>query len=225
MYIQKNSLIASCQAVKGEPLFGLNMMHHFARACVLGGANGIRCNYVDDINSIKKEVNCPTIGIIKAVYSDSLVVITPTLKEVKELLEKTETEIIALDCTFRKRPNDEKIETLVEYIRNFEGRKVEIMADCSTYEEAEFADKLHFDYIGTTLRGYTEYTKGICIPDYQLLEKMSKTLTAKVIAEGGIWDNSQLRRVLDTDVYAVVIGSAITRPMDITKHFKEEFDK
>lgn len=31
-------LIVSCQAVKGEPLYGLDMMHHFARAAVLGGA-------------------------------------------------------------------------------------------------------------------------------------------------------------------------------------------
>ena len=34
------------------------------------------------------------------------------------------------------------------------------MADISTVEEAINADHLNFDYIGTTLRGYTSYTKG-----------------------------------------------------------------
>ena len=34
------------------------------------------------------------------------------------------------------------------------------MADVSDLEEAIQADKLGFDYVGTTLRGYTEYTKG-----------------------------------------------------------------
>lgn len=219
----KKGLIVSCQAVKGEPLYGLNIMHHFARAAVLGGAKGIRANYVSDINAIKKEVDVPIIGIIKAVYEDSEVYITPTLKEVKELLE-TGCEVIALDATKRKRPNGETLESLVKYIRE-NAPNVEIMADCSDFEEAKAADKLGFDYIGSTMRGYTEYTKGISIPDYDFLKKMKAELNAKIIAEGGIWDTAQLEKVLECEPYAVVIGSAITRPMDITKHFSNVFDK
>ncbi len=215
-------LIVSCQAVKGEPLYGLDIMHHFARAAVLGGAKGIRANYVSDINSIKKEVDVPVIGIIKAVYDDSDVYITPTLKEVKELLT-TSCEVIALDATSRKRPRGEKLEDLVEYIRK-NSPETEIMADCSTFEEAKAADEMGFDYVGSTMRGYTEYTKGIAIPDYEFLKKMKKELKAKVIAEGGIWEASQLERVLECEPYAVVIGSAITRPMDITKHFSKVFE-
>lgn len=218
----KKGLIVSCQAVKGEPLYGLNIMHHFARAAVLGGAKGIRANYVSDINAIKKEVDVPIIGIIKAVYEDSEVYITPTLKEVKELLE-TGCEVIALDATKRKRPNGETLESLVKYIRE-NAPNVEIMADCSDFEEAKAADKLGFDYIGSTMRGYTEYTKGISIPDYDFLKKMKAELNAKIIAEGGIWDTAQLEKVLECEPYAVVIGSAITRPMDITKHFSNVFD-
>lgn len=216
-------LIVSCQAVKGEPLYGLNIMHHFARAAVLGGAKGIRANYVSDIKAIKNEVDVPVIGIIKAVYEDSDVYITPTLKEVKELLE-TGCEVIALDATKRKRPNGETLESLIKYIRE-NAPDVEIMADCSDFEEAKAADKLGFDYIGSTMRGYTEYTKGISIPDYDFLKKMKTELNAKIIAEGGIWDTTQLKKVLDCEPYAVVIGSAITRPMDITKHFSDIFDK
>lgn len=216
-------LIVSCQAVKGEPLYGCNMMHHFARAAVLGGAKGIRANYVSDINAIKKEVDVPVIGIIKAVYDDSDVYITPTLKEVKELLT-TGCEVIALDATKRERPGGEKLEDLVKYIReNAPG--VEIMADCSDYEEAKAADEMGFDYIGSTMRGYTPYTKGISVPDYDFLQLMRKTLNAEIIAEGGIWEVGQLEKVLECDPYAVVIGSSITRPMDITKRFAKVFDE
>ena len=89
----KRGLIASCQAVKGEPLYGYNIMHLMANACVEGGACGIRCNYVEDIKSIKNTVHVPIIGIIKAVYEDSEVYITPTLKEVKELIEVALAEV------------------------------------------------------------------------------------------------------------------------------------
>lgn len=221
--LKEHGLIVSCQAVKGEPLFGLHMMGDFARAAVLGGASGIRANYVSDINEITDQVDVPVIGIIKAVYEGSDVYITPTLKEVKELLT-TKCKVIALDATKRERPNGAKLEDLVKYIRD-NAPDVEIMADCSTYEEAKAADEMGFDYVGTTMRGYTEYTKGIAIPDYDLLEKMVSTLNAKVIAEGGIWEVGQLERVLKTGVYTVVIGSAITRPMDITKHFMKAFEE
>lgn len=219
----EKGLIISCQAVKGEPLYGLGIMRHFARAAVLGGARGIRANSVEDIISIKKEVGVPVIGIIKEIYDDSEVYITPTLKEVKALIS-TGCEVIALDATARRRPNGETLADLVKYIRE-NAPNTEIMADCSTYEEGRAADEMGFDYIGTTMRGYTEYTKGIEIPDIGLLKKMCDNLNGKVIAEGGIWEISQLRKVLECGPYAVVIGSAVTRPYDITKRFAREFQK
>lgn len=218
-YIKKGSLIISCQAVKGEPLYGYDIMHLMAKAAKEGGADGIRCNYVSDINSIRAEVHLPTIGIIKAVYPDSEVYITPTLKEVRQLLEETETEVVALDVTNRKRPADEKIENLVHYIRANKPQ-VEIMADVATIEEAKYADSLGFDYIGCTLRGYTAATKGFGIPDYDFIAEMTQTLHAKVIAEGGIWETAQLERVWQANPHAVVIGSAVTRPRDITARFR-----
>ena len=47
------------------------------------------------------------------------------------------------------------------------------MADISTTEEAIYADQLGFDYIGTTLRGYTSYTKGHILyeNDFEFLKK------------------------------------------------------
>lgn len=214
----KRGLIVSCQAVKGEPLYGLGIMKYMARAAVQGGAAGIRANYVSDIKDIKSEVDVPVIGIIKAKYEGSDVYITPTLKEVKELLT-TGCEVIALDATTRPRPNGEKLEDLVKYIRE-NAPQVEIMADCSDFEEAKVAHDLGFDYIGSTMRGYTPYTKGTTLPDYEFLTKLVKSFPdTKIIAEGGIWERDQLAKVCECGVYAVVIGSSITRPMDITKRF------
>lgn len=214
----KRGLIVSCQAVKGEPLYGLGIMKYMARAAVQGGAIGIRANYVSDINDIKSEVDVPVIGIIKAEYEGSDVYITPTLKEVKELLT-TGCEVIALDATTRERPEGAKLEDLVKYIRE-NAPQVEIMADCSDFEEAKRAHELGFDYIGSTMRGYTPYTKGTVLPDYEFLTKLVKTFPdTKIIAEGGIWERDQLAKVCECGVYAVVIGSSITRPMDITKRF------
>lgn len=167
--LKEHGLIVSCQAVKGEPLYGLHMMGHFARAAVLGGASGIRANYVDDINEITAQVDVPVIGIIKAVYPDSEIYITPTLKEVKALLT-TKCSVIALDATNRTRPNGEKLEDLIKYIRE-NAPQVEIMADCSNYEEAKRADELGFDYIGTTLRGYTGIHQWYCYSRLRVAQK------------------------------------------------------
>ena len=217
----KRGLIVSCQAVKGEPLYGLGIMGYLAKAAVEGGAIGIRANYVDDILDIKKEVDVPLIGIIKEVYPDSEVYITPTLKEVKALIG-TGCEVIALDCTNRPRPYGERLEDLVRYIRE-NAKDVEIMADCASFEDAERAHELGFDYIGSTMRGYTPSTKGIEIPDCEFLTKLVKTFpNTKIIAEGGIWERGQLEKVCGSGVYAIVIGTAITRPRDITSRFVKE---
>ena len=61
-------LIVSCQAAKGEPLYGCDVMHYFARCAVAGGAVAIRA-LADEIPSIKREVNVPVIGLIKKDYN------------------------------------------------------------------------------------------------------------------------------------------------------------
>lgn len=217
-------LIVSCQAVKGEPLYGLGIMKYMARAAVAGGAVGIRANYVSDIEDIRTEVDVPIICIIKAEYEDSEVYITPTKKEVDDLIN-CGAKVIALDATLRKRPGGVTLKELVEYVRE-KAPDVELMADCSDYTEAKIAVELGFDYVGTTLRGYTAHTKGTQLPDVDFIAKLVKDFPdTKIIAEGGIWERGQLEKVWATGVYAVVIGSAITRPRDITKRFAEVINK
>lgn len=216
-------LIVSCQAVEGEPLFGFHIMGIMAKAAVEGGANAIRTSGVSDIADVKKMVDVPVIGLIKRRYDDSEIYITPTLKEVAELCA-TSAEVIAMDMTDRARPSGETTAQLIEYIRRNAPEKV-ILADVSTVEEGVNAEKLGADYVSTTMRGYTQYTQGISIPDYDMIRQLKSKVNIPVIAEGGIWETSQLEKVLETGADCVVIGTAITRPKDITSHFKSVFAK
>ena len=105
----KGKLIVSCQALPDEPLHGSEFMAKMAFAAKEGGAAGIRCNSVEDIHAIKQAVDLPTIGIIKAVYDNSDVYITPTMKEVDALIAEG-VSIMALDATNRIRPDGKTLE-------------------------------------------------------------------------------------------------------------------
>ena len=118
----KDSLIVSCQALENEPLHSSFIMSRMALAAKMGGAKGIRANSISDIHEIKKVVDLPIIGIIKKDYPGTSVYITPTMKEVDDLV-KEGVDIIAMDATFSKRLNNES--TLVGYTPQSKGDKIE----------------------------------------------------------------------------------------------------
>lgn len=215
----KGGLIVSCQALPHEPLHSSYIMSRMAVAAKEGGAIGIRANTKEDIIEIKKSVDLPVIGIVKRDYGSCPVFITPTKKEIDELIE-SKCEIIALDATVRERPNGEKLEELVSYIRE-KNKKILLMADCATLEEAIIADRLGFDFIGTTLVGYTEESKEdkIAEDDFKILRDVITSVKAPVIAEGNIDTPEKAKRVLELGSFTVVVGSIITRPQLITKLF------
>ena len=212
----KGGLIVSCQGLDNEPMHSSFIMGRFALAAHEGGAVGIRANTTSDIHEIKNNVSLPIIGIIKRDYSDSEIYITPTMKEIDELMTEG-VDIIALDATLRDRPNGEKLEEIVKKVR--EKYNVLLMADISTFEEAQNAEKLGFDLIGTTLRGYTPYTKGTKLPDFDFIKKLSSELKTPIVAEGGINYPEELKKVFDNGAFTAVVGGAITRPQNITKRF------
>lgn len=218
----RRGLIVSCQALPDEPMFGSQIMGRMAMAAMEGGAVGIRANTVVDIIEIKRVVNLPVIGIIKAVYEDSDVYITPTIKEV-EALAAIGVEIIAIDATERLRPGGVKLASFFRQIRERYPMQL-FMADCSCLEDCINAEKIGFDIVGTTLCGYTAETRGTIIPNLDLISKISAELSVPVIAEGGIWERDQLRDVFKYSVHAAVVGTAITRPKDITRRFVEAIE-
>ncbi len=152
------------------------MQHSF------GGASGIRANTVSDIHEIKRNVNLPIIGIIKHQYGDNQVYITPTMKEIDALAVEG-VEIIALDGTKRERPDGNTLKNLMKEAKMKYPNQL-FMADISSVEEAVEAERVGFDIVGTTLVGYTEYTKGN--DPLTELEKVIKAVTVPVIGEGNI---------------------------------------
>ncbi len=215
-----NKFIVSCQALPDEPLHSSFIMGRMARAAKEGGAQGIRANTVEDIIEIKKEVDLPIIGIIKEQYDDCSVFITPTIKEVEKLIT-TNIDIIAVDGTFRKRPDGLLLDEFYSQIKKkFPNQK--LMADCSTFEEMKYADKLGFDFISTTLFGYTESSTENAFVDLETLMSETKDIKAKLVAEGQITTPQLATKLAKLHVFElIVIGSIITRPQIITKTFYE----
>ena len=170
----KGKLIVSCQALPDEPLHSSFIMGRMALAAKQGGASGIRANTPEDIKEIKTQVDLPVIGIIKRNYDDCEIYITPTIKEIDELME-AKPEIIALDATISSRPKGQKLDEFFYEIKEKYPDQI-FMADISTIEEAKNAENIGFDFIGTTLYGYTEYTLGCDISnnDFEFLKKILK---------------------------------------------------
>lgn len=221
----RGNLIVSCQALPEEPLHSSYIMGRMAVAAREGGAAGIRANTREDIIEIKKNVEMPIIGIVKKEYPDSKVYITPTMREIEELLEAG-PEIIALDATGDLRPGKKTLKEFYQEIRTRCPNQL-LMADCSTTEEAVYADNLGFDFIGTTLVGYTEQSKGMQIDknDFEIIKDILSKVKHEVIAEGNINTPQKVKRVMKLGVYSVVVGSAITRPQLITRAFVEALKK
>lgn len=220
----KGKLIVSCQALPDEPLHSSFIMGRMALAAKEGGACGIRANTKEDIREIQSQVDLPVIGIVKRDYEDSSVYITPTEKEVNELME-VQPEIIAVDATARLRPGGLSLADFFSSMKEKYPNQL-WMADCSTVEEALYADSLGFDFIGTTMVGYTPQSKGLRIEadDFMILRQIISKSEHPVIAEGNIDTPEKAKRVVELGAFCVVVGSIITRPQLITRAFAKALE-
>ena len=208
-------LIVSCQALPEEPLHSSFIMGRMALAAAWGGAAGIRANTVEDILEIRKNVDLPIIGIIKKVYEDHPdVYITPTMAEI-DALAAAGVEVIALDATKRTRPLGKSLDELFAEARTKYPDQL-FMADCSSIQEG---------LIGTTMASYTPYTAGCQLPPYDMISTLVEQSGKPVVAEGNLTTPEELRKAMDLGAMTAVVGSAITRPMLITKRFVAALEK
>lgn len=215
----KGQVIVSCQALPGEPLYveEKSIMYLMARAGKMAGAPAIRTSSIRDVVAIKEETGLPVIGLVKVQYPGFESYITPTMKEVDELA-KAGSDVIALDCTLRKRGDGKTVNEFVAEVREKYPDAI-LMADISTYDEGVNAWKLGMDIVGTTMSGYTKYSPQIDGTDYELVRRLSETVDIPVIGEGKIHYPDQAVKVLEAGAHAIVVGGAITRPLEIANRF------
>lgn len=215
----KNGMIVSCQALPHEPMYTPEggVMPLFAKAAKQAGACGIRANGIRDILEIQQEVDLPIIGIIKKDYPETEAYITPSMNEVDALV-KIGCDIIATDLTQNTRVGGLSAQQFMEQIRS-KYPHILIMADISTLQEALDAQSYGVDFIGTTLSGYTRFSEPTEGPNFDLVKQIVERVEIPVIAEGKIHEPEQAKRMLELGAHCVVVGGAITRPLEIAQRF------
>jgi len=195
-------------------------MAAMALAAVQGGALGIRANGAGDIAAIRRLVDVPIIGINKRFDDRFPVYITPDVRDAVAVA-RAGADVIALDATARSRDGLALAELVPAIRQACPG--VRLMADIATAAEAIMAEQLGFDYIATTLSGYTDETEARLPlgPDLDLLSALVAQLHRPVIAEGRFDQPDLVREAFARGAHAVVVGTAITNPREITRRFVE----
>lgn len=212
----RNGLIVSCQSEGDSPFNSPNGVTMFALAAASAGAAAIRSEGIEKTKMIIETVSLPVIGLIKSSFDDGSVRITGSFADVDRLLS-IGTTIVAIDGTFRIRDGL----TGPDFIAKVKSRSTcVVMADIATEEEALACASQGADCVSTTLSGYTPETRGMHRgPDYGLLAALASRLTIPVIAEGRINTPEMAAKMKELGAWSVVVGSAITRPGEITKWF------
>ena len=209
-------LIVSCQAREGEPFRDPTSMARFAASAVAGGAAAIRARGPEDIQAIRKAVDVPILGICKQMQNDGKLLITASFECAQELVAAG-ADMIALDVTRRGREYGalDRLRCIQQELA------VPVLADIATVEEALIAAAAGADFVLSTMRGYTDETMSVQGFDLSFIHELVGRSPVPVIAEGRIETPEQASAALSAGAYAVVVGSAITRPITIARRFAD----
>ena len=221
----KGGVVISVQAAHGEPLDKPEHLCALAESALNGGACGVRMAQPFNISYFKHlHPDVPVIGITKPEIippnAHEIVYITPTWADIQSLADCCD--IIALDATLRPRPGELTLAELTHLTRQHYPNLL-LMADISTLEDGLNAAKLGFDLISTTLSGYTTETRNSGPephgPDFELLAQLVKETQTPIVLEGRVWEPNEVSQAFKLGAFTVVIGSAVTRPQEITRRF------
>lgn len=217
----KNKIIISSQAAVCEPLYSEAAMNAMIDTIVqLGKIDTLRLAGKRDIKNTKEKYgdNVIVIGITKPdeipVNYKELVYITPDIEHANEVINAG-ADIVAFDSTLRNK----NAKVIVDLIHS---KNRIAMGDIANFEDAKYALKIGCDIISTTLSGYTKETENMpntC--DFELIERCSKEFMIPVIGEGKIWTSDDVKKAFNSGAFAVVVGSAVTRPHLIISKLKE----
>lgn len=205
------TLVVSCQAGPGNPFYSPEAMALMARAAEAGGAGAIRANGALDVAAIRAVTDLPIIGLNK-LGDPAGVFITPTYDSAVGVAQAG-ADLIALDGTMRPRPDGQRLDQQIARIHEELG--VPVLADVDSVDAGLAARAAGADLVATTLSGYTNGTSPTG-PDIELVRQLAAKLDCPIVAEGRIRTPEHVRAVCDAGAYAVVVGHAITNPMDIT---------
>lgn len=212
--IPDGGLVVSCQAPDGSPFRDSALMTLMATAARDGGAAAIRANGPEDVRAISSAVGLPVIGIHK-LGDPTGVFITPTVEAALAVLEAG-AQIVALDGTRRPRTDGS---TLAEQIAGIRASSdAPIMADVDSLEAGLRARDAGADAIATTLSGYTGGRDADGV-DVALIAELAARLDCPIVAEGRIRTDADVVAARQAGAHALVIGTAITNPVAITRAF------
>ncbi len=206
----RGGLIVSVQAPEGSPMRDPEVIAAMAQASLNNGAAGVRLESPEHIAALRRR--CPEaliVGLWKRTYPESSVYITPGWDEIQAVWSAG-ADVVALDATERPRPNGETLADLIGRARGELGAV--LMADVASVAQGLQAAEWGCDWVGTTLFGYTESTRTLRPPAWELLQPLRQNLPEAVtlICEGGIASAQDARRALESGADAVVVGTAIT---------------
>ncbi|AZI43041.1 N-acetylmannosamine-6-phosphate 2-epimerase [Deinococcus psychrotolerans] len=210
----KGQLIVSVQADDGSPLRGTPHIVALSRAALLGGAGGLRLRSASDIAAVRAVTGVPIIGLTKQSHLNTEIYITATPDEVRGVAAAG-ADLVAFDGTDLPRPF-----SVAELVRAAHDAGVLAMADISTLAEALSAYKAGADIVGTTMSGYTPHSPQLPAPDFELMAQLREA-GLPFIAEGRLNTPDLAALAQQLGAWAVVVGSAITRPDHVTRWFAD----
>ena len=218
----RGGLVVSCQAPPGSPLALTEHMVALARAAAEGGAAGIRAEGADDIEAIKDAIGLPLIGLRKRRVAGSEVYITPELEDAR-IVAGAGADIVAVDATLRARPGGlETASFLGELVAEL---AQPVLADIDCLAAAVAARNAGAAAVATTLSGYTGDDETPQTPDLELVGRLAAELDCPVVAEGRYATPEAVRNAVDAGAWAVVVGTAITDPVALTRSFAAAFER
>ena len=211
----RGSLIVSCQAPPGDPLDNVDTLRRIAASAVRGGAGGLRANGVECVEAFRRDTGVPVIGIQKRRIGDE-VSITPDFVSAKSIADAG-ADIIALDCSSNRSAAAEPWQDVLRRVQAEIGKPV--LADIATFEESMAVQEAGADAVATTLYGFTPETSGFRTVNWELVARLIKVLRVPLIVEGHISRPEEAAMAIELGAYAVVVGSAITRPESIAARY------
>jgi N-acylglucosamine-6-phosphate 2-epimerase len=212
----RGGLVVSVQAPQGSPLAGTSQMVAMARAAEAGGAAGIRTEGTAEVAAIKKAVGLPVIGLRKRRVAGSEVYITPALEDARAVAAAG-ADIVAVDATLRPRPGGLGAD---EFLRELARELPQpVLADVDSQAAGLAARAAGAAAVATTLAGYADGAGVPAEPDLELVATLAPELDCPVLAEGRYATPDQARAALEAGAFAVVVGTAITDPVALTRSF------